>query len=181
LKKHIKEYLFLIPVSGTIVLLDQITKNLVRSNLAQGASWSPWLWLAPYVRIVHWYNTGVAFGLLQGQNLIFTVVAVIIALSIFFFYPRFTNEDWLLRLALALQLGGAIGNLIDRITIGHVVDFISVGNLPVFNIADAGITCGVLVMIFGIWWKDRQEAKTRLVDVPAPKKPSIQSSPEIKK
>jgi signal peptidase II len=159
LKKVLKEYLFLFPVSGTIVLLDQITKALVRSNLLQGEVWSPWPWLMPYARIVHWYNTGVAFGMLQGQNLIFTILAVIIAAAIVYYYPKFSKEDWPLRLALALQFGGALGNLIDRINIGHVTDFISIGNFAVFNIADASITLGVGVMIFGIWWKDKQESK----------------------
>jgi signal peptidase II len=159
LKKILKEYLFLFPVSGTIILLDQITKAIVRSTLLQGEVWSPWPWLMPYARIVHWYNTGVAFGLLQGQNLIFTILAVIIAAAIVYYFPKFSEEDWPLRLALALQFGGAIGNLIDRITLGHVTDFISVGNFAVFNIADASITIGVGVMILGIWWKDKQESK----------------------
>lgn len=159
MKKVLKEYLFLFPVSGTIILLDQITKAFVRSNLSQGGAWSPWPWLMPYARIVHWYNTGVAFGLLQGQNFIFTILAVIIAAAIVYYYPKFSKEDWLLRLALALQFGGAIGNLIDRITLGHVTDFISVGNFAVFNIADASITVGVGVMILGIWWKDKLESK----------------------
>ena len=157
MKKVLRDYLFLFPISGTIILLDQITKALVRTNLAQGEAWSPWTWLMPYARIVHWYNTGVAFGMLQGQNLIFTILAVVIAAAIFYYYPKFSKEDWLLRLALALQFGGAIGNLIDRITLGHVTDFISLGNFAVFNIADASITVGVFVMILGIWWKDRQE------------------------
>ena len=113
----------------------------------------------PYARIVHWYNTGVAFGMLQGQNLVFSILAVIIAVAILYFYPKFTKEDWPLRLALALQFGGAMGNLIDRINLGHVTDFISVGNFAVFNIADASISVGVVVMIFGIWWTDRQEKK----------------------
>lgn len=162
MKKHLKEYLFLLPVSGTIILLDQFTKALVRSNLAQGEVWSPWPWLMPYARVVHWYNTGVAFGLLQGQNWFFAILAVVIAAAIFYFYPRFSKEDWLLRLALAMQFGGAVGNLIDRINVGHVTDFISVGNFAVFNIADASITVGVLIMVIGIWWKDRQDAEKPL-------------------
>lgn len=159
MKKVLREYLFLFPVSGTIILLDQITKALVRSNLSQGEAWSPWPWLMPYARVVHWYNTGVAFGLLQGQNLIFTILAVIIATAIVYYYPKFSKEDWPLRLALAMQFGGAIGNLIDRITLGHVTDFISVGNFAVFNVADSSITVGVIVMILGIWWKDKQGSK----------------------
>lgn len=175
MKKSIKEYLFLIPVSGTIILLDQITKTLVRSNLVQGDSWAPWPWVMPYARIVHWYNTGVAFGLLQGQNYIFAMLAVVIATAIFYYYPRFSKDDWLLRLALALQFGGAVGNLIDRITIGHVTDFISVGNFAVFNIADASITTGVLVMILGIWWKDRQDSKVQIPEESKMEEPVIRS------
>jgi signal peptidase II len=181
LKKNLRDYLFLLPVSGTIILLDQITKALVRSNLTLGEAWSPWLWLMPYARIVHWYNTGVAFGLLQGQNLIFTILAVIIAAAILYYFPKFTQEDWPLRMALALQLGGAIGNLIDRITLGHVTDFISVGNFAVFNIADASITIGVGVMILGIWWKDKQESKHSIPLINDNSRNSADQSPLSKK
>ncbi len=181
MKKHLKEYLFLLPVSGTIIALDQITKFLVRANLAQGEVWSPWAWLLPYARIVHWYNTGVAFGMLQGQNWFFAILAVIIASAIFYLYPRFSKEDWLLRLALALQFGGAVGNLIDRIHVGHVTDFISVGNFAVFNIADASITVGVLMMIVGIWWKDRQEDQSAQEEERKTGKPDIRSISATKK
>lgn len=177
MKKYLKEYLFLLPVSGSIIIIDQLTKTLVRSNLSQGEVWSPWPWLMPYVRVVHWYNTGVAFGLLQGQNWFFSILAIVIAAAIFYYYPRFSKEEWLLRLALALQFGGAVGNLIDRINIGHVTDFISIGNFAVFNIADASITMGVFVMVIGIWWKDKHSAEKPL-DLKENKneKPDIKSS-----
>jgi signal peptidase II len=181
LKKSLKEYLFLIPVSGTIIVLDQFTKFLVRSNLAQGEVWSPWQWLLPYARIVHWYNTGVAFGLLQGQNWFFAILAVIIASAIVYLYPRFSKEDWPLRLALALQFGGAVGNLIDRILVGHVTDFISVGNFAVFNIADASITMGVLAMIVGIWWKDHQDERSKKKDHQMTEKQEVDSILSTKK
>lgn len=181
MKKILREYLFLIPVSGTIILLDQFTKTLVRANLAQGETWTPWQWLMPYARVVHWYNTGVAFGLLQGQNWFFTILVVIIAAAIFYYYPRFSREDWLLRLALAMQFGGAVGNLIDRINVGHVTDFISISNFAVFNIADACITIGVIVMIVGIWWKDRHESDSGLIKEYEPEKQTARSSPSSKK
>lgn len=181
MKKVLKDYLFLFPVSGTIILLDQLTKVIVRSNLSQGQVWSPWPWLMPYGRIVNWYNTGVAFGLLQGQNFIFTILAVIIAAAIIYYYPKFSEEDWPLRLALAMQFGGAMGNLIDRITLGHVTDFISVGNFAVFNIADASITVGVGVMILGIWWKDKQESKSTNQLIESNNANSTDQSPVIKK
>ena len=64
-------------------------------------------------------------------------------------------------IALGMQFGGSIGNLIDRITIGHVTDFISVGRFPVFNIADASVTVGVGIMILGVWLQERKAQKTK--------------------
>ena len=160
--KSLKSYLLLIPISGSIIVLDQITKAIVRNHLDFGEIWAPWPWLVPYARIVHWSNTGVAFGLFQGQGLLFTILAFIIAAAIFYYYPKFSEQDWALRLALGMQFGGAIGNLIDRLTIGHVTDFISLGNFPVFNIADSSITVGVAVMILGLWLNEKHEKETEL-------------------
>jgi len=155
-KKNIKSYLLLLPAVGLIVFLDQWTKNIVRAYLDFGEIWSPFEWLTPYARIVHWYNTGVAFGLFQDKNFLFTVLVLFITLAIFFFYPKLTEDDWFLRIALGLQLGGSIGNLFDRLTIGHVTDFISIGSFPVFNIADACITIGALIMVIGLWIEERK-------------------------
>jgi signal peptidase II len=66
------------------------------------------------------------------------------------------ETDWIIRVALVMQFGGAVGNLIDRLTIGHVVDFISVGTFPVFNVADSNISVGVVVLLLGIWIQERR-------------------------
>lgn len=144
-----------------IVLLDQWTKGLVRANIPQGASWLPdsLLWLSPHARIVHWYNTGAAFGLFKDASMILTVLAFIVIGAIIFYYPQVSRDDWSLRLALSMQLGGAVGNLIDRLTIGHVTDFISVGSFPVFNVADASISVGAAVLFLGVWMQERAEKK----------------------
>jgi signal peptidase II len=63
---------------------------------------------------------------------------------------------------MSMQLGGALGNLIDRLTIGHVTDFISVGRFPVFNIADSSITVGVVVLLLGVWWQERAAKKEKV-------------------
>jgi len=157
LKKALKSYSVLIPTAGMLIALDQWTKAIVRQNLDLGEMWMPLDWLSPYARIVHWYNTGVAFGMFQDKNLLFSILALAISVFLIIFYPKLTEEDWFLRIALGMQLGGSLGNLIDRITIGHVTDFISVGNFPVFNIADASISVGVVVMILGLWFEDRKE------------------------
>lgn len=159
MKKFGRDYGLLFGVAAVIIILDQWTKYLVRTNLPLGGIWSPWEWLLPYARVVHWNNTGAAFGMLQGFNLVFTLLAVFVAGLIVYYYPRISPQDWPLRAALCLQLGGALGNLVDRLTSGQVTDFISVGSFAVFNIADASITVGVIVLLVGFWWKDAQQKK----------------------
>lgn len=156
---YLRDYLVLFLTSGFIIALDQITKFIIRQNLAVGEIWSPWPWLTPYARIVHWYNTGVVFGLFQGKGDIFTILAIIVAIGIIYYFPRVPAGDWSLRLAMGLQLGGALGNAIDRVLVGHVTDFISVGTFPVFNIADSSITIGVLVLLLGVYLQERANKK----------------------
>ena len=149
MKRYCKDYLFLLPVSGLIVLLDQVTKAIIRANLPLRGVWVPWDWLEPYARIVNWYNTGVAFGMFQDRNTLFCLLSIVVSLVILYYFPQVPRQDLNLRLALGMQLGGAVGNLIDRIMLGHVTDFISVGNFPVFNVADANISVGVAYLDFG--------------------------------
>jgi signal peptidase II len=162
LKKYLKAYLFLFVIAAVIIGLDQYTKYLVRENIQMWTGvWAPWDWIIPYARIIHIPNTGVAFGMFQNRGWIFTTLSSIIALVIIIYYPRIPQADWPLRLALGLQFSGAVGNLIDRITIGHVTDFISVGNFAIFNVADSSITVGVIVLIVGVWIQERNEKKNK--------------------
>lgn len=161
MKKYLRDYSYLLVFAGIIVGLDQWTKSIIRMNLSIGTVWSPWEWLTPYARIVHWYNSGVAFGLFQGQGMFFTFLALLVVGAIIYFFPKVDTLDWPLRLAMVLQLGGAVGNLIDRLIIGHVTDFISVGNFPVFNIADASISVGVGVLLLGIWFQEIRDRKSK--------------------
>lgn len=142
-----RSYLMLLLIAGTVLLLDQWTKTWVRDNLALSQTWMPWEQLAPYARIVHWQNSGAAFGMFQNAGAFFAVLAILVAAMIVYYFPRLEPGDWAVRLGMSLQLGGALGNLIDRLQHGHVTDFISIGNFPIWNIADASITCGVAVMI----------------------------------
>ena len=162
MKKYVKAYLLLASISGLIIILDQVTKSLVRANIELWTGvWAPWDWIIPYARIIHVPNTGVAFGMFQGKGIIFTILASLVALVIIYYYPQVPESDWSLRLAMDLQLGGAVGNLIDRLTIGHVTDFISVGNFAVFNIADASISVGVAVLILGVWLQEKKDKQNR--------------------
>jgi signal peptidase II len=169
LKIRYRDYAFLLLIAGVVVALDQWTKWLVRENLPFQSTWLPpgLDWLQPYARIVHWHNRGAAFGMFQEAWVIFTVLAVVVIAAILFYFPRVPVEDWTLRLALGLQLGGASGNLIDRLVHeGRVTDFISVGTFPVFNIADSSISVGVVVLLLGVWWNDRQNARGKGVTQP---------------
>jgi len=157
LKKYFWDYAFLLTIAGLIVLLDQWSKHLVRTNLAFSDMWAPWPWLLPYARIVHWQNTGAAFGMFQNLSPVFTVLAFVVAGAILYFFPKVPRSDWLIRLALALQLGGALGNLVDRLTRGYVTDFLSFGNFAVFNIADSSIFIGTLILILAMWLKERKQ------------------------
>ena len=158
MSKYLKDYMWLALLVGIVVSLDQWTKALVRNNLQFSYTWTPWDWLAPYARIVNWKNTGAAFGL--GQNLNpntpLMILAVIVIVMILYYYPQIPLTDWPLRLALGLQISGALGNLIDRIARGYVTDFISVGSFPVFNIADSSISIGVAVLVIGMWVQERK-------------------------
>ncbi len=159
MKKYFWDYVFLLGIAGFIVLADQWTKYLVRTLIPLGESWTPWLWLEPYARIVHWQNTGAAFGMLQGFGLVFTILAFVVAIVILYYFPRVARSEWLIRLAMAMQLGGAVGNLIDRLTQGTVTDFVSVGTFAVFNIADACISIGTVLLILAVWLSERREKK----------------------
>ena len=177
MKNAVRNYLSILMIAAVIVALDQWTKWLVRTSIPAGESWLPdsLLWLSPYARIVHWYNRGAAFGMFQQGNMVFTVLAFVVIGAILYYYPQISRADWPLRLAMSMQLGGAIGNLIDRITIGHVTDFISVGRFPVFNVADSSITVGCVVLLLGVWWQERASKKEKVEAAPQDKPSEVTS------
>jgi len=131
-------------VAAAIIAADQFTKWLVRSNLALYESWPSG---DGFVRIIHVVNSGAAFGILQGETpfLIVTSLLGLAAIALYYVYPPM--EHGVIRLALGMQLGGAVGNLIDRVRMGEVTDFIDVGRFPTFNVADASITVSIIVVL----------------------------------
>jgi signal peptidase II len=167
------DYAVLILVAVLIVTSDQLAKVWVRAHVSLGGDWLPGqlAWLMPFARIRFWYNSGAAFGIFANGNLVFMVLAIIVAGAILYYFPRVARKDWWLRLALMLQFSGAVGNLTDRIQFGHVTDFISVGNFAIFNIADASISVGVVVLILGVWiteMADKRRAAALKTAAPAP-------------
>jgi signal peptidase II len=166
LNSRVKDYLVLFGVAGISIGLDQWTKWLVRENIEFGGQWLPeWLsWLSPYARFVHWSNSGAAFGMFQDGNQIFKILAFIVIAAIIYYYPQVEKESMFLKVAMGLQLGGASGNLIDRLLNNEVTDFISVGTFPVFNIADASISIGVVLLLLGVWIQERREKANKQIE-----------------
>lgn len=159
MKKYLQDYIVLFFFSGLIILLDQVTKNLVRANLSNYGIYRPDLWLTQYARIIHIHNTGAAFGLFQRFGGVFTILSFVVGIFILYFFPQIPRSDRVLRLALILQFGGAVGNLLDRLNHGYVTDFISILNLPVFNLADLSITIGVSLLVVVLWLRERNQKK----------------------
>jgi len=135
------------------VAADQGTKAMIRAWVERGESIPD----GGLLRIVHITNSGAAFGMFQGAGalLIITSVVGMAAILIYLFNPGFAHP--LMRGGLALMLGGAVGNLIDRVRDGEVVDFIKVPNFPAFNVADSCITVGVLVLIWAMLREEKNE------------------------
>ncbi len=150
MKKYFADYAFLFALSGLIILLDQWSKYMIRTHLTMGEVFMPGFWLSQYARILRWENTGAAYGLFQGYSDVFLVFSLVASLAILAYLPRIPRKERGMRLAMGLVLGGAIGNLIDRLFQGYVTDFISIGNLPVLNIADISILAGLLLLILDV-------------------------------
>lgn len=133
----------------TVVVIDRVTKNFISSLLSYGES-LPIIKNIFHLTLVH--NTGIAFGLFKDRGMVFIIVPVIaIILLIFNLYYYKQNDEALSHsyiLAFSLILGGAIGNLIDRIMYGYVIDFIDLRIWPVFNIADSAITVGAVMIAY---------------------------------
>ena len=146
----------------TVLIADQLTKFAVKGTLRLGESWPS----DGLIRITHGANTGTAFGLLPNQT-IFLIFASIIAIGfLVYFYRAYALPRPILRLAIGLQLGGAFGNLFDRVAFGSVTDFIDVGWWPIFNIADSSICVGMTTLIVVLLLFDRKPAEEPALETP---------------
>lgn len=148
-------------VAGLVIALDQWTKYLVVSSLGLYESWTPIPALKGWFEFHYITNTGAAFGLFQNGNLFFIGVAIVVSIVVLFYYWHLPTGEWLLRLGLALQLGGALGNLVDRLRVGSVIDFIHVRYWFVFNVADASLVVGVVLMALLLLRQDAEERKSQ--------------------
>ena len=133
-----------------IVILDQLTKIWIQSSMTLGMS-------IPVVKdvfhITYILNPGAAFGILENQQVFFIVVGLAIVAAAVYFYPALRKENGWIRYGASLLMGGAVGNLIDRIQNGLVIDFFDFRIWPVFNVADIAIVVGVGCIIYALLFK----------------------------
>jgi signal peptidase II len=124
-------------ISILIIFLDQLTKDLFTNK--------------HFLFINYTTNTGAAFSILQNQTLLLTIISFLVAIFIFFLAKKEKN----LQIPLAFLFGGTIGNLIDRVSLGHVRDFIDLQVWPIFNIADSFNVIGVAILIYLVLKKEK--------------------------
>lgn len=138
----------LILIASLVIIIDRFAKFLVFNNLLEGQS----IGVVPKIfHITLVLNTGAAFGLFKERNQFFIVSSFIVA-ALIFLYVIFDKEKDIFKLsALGLILGGAIGNLIDRLLFGYIIDFLDFRVWPVFNIADSAITVGSVLLLLRLF------------------------------
>lgn len=147
-----RQRMFLPVIAGCVIFVDQLSKLLVEILLPLYRSWTPLPHLLPSFRFSHVGNTGLAFGLFPHNSEAFAWVAAFVSLAILIYNYSLSGRQFWLRLALGLQLGGAVGNLADRLRLGHVTDFIDFGPW-IFNLADVAIILGALILT-GVMWQE---------------------------
>jgi signal peptidase II len=147
-------------VAGVAVMvfaIDRVTKAWVTSNIPLGTARPI---VGDYVRIVHAQNTGAAFGLLPERTTLLSVLSVVAVLAIVYYYRQIASNSSLVSGTLGMQLGGAFGNLLDRITQGYVVDFVDVGvgdiRFWAFNVADSSIVVGIILVTAALWYEEHR-------------------------
>ncbi|WP_291757524.1 signal peptidase II [Lysinibacillus sp. UBA5990] len=149
-------------LAAFVVLLDQWTKWLIVKNMEYGERIAV---LDPWFGILSHRNKGAAWGMLEGQMWLFSIVTVVVICAIVYFYHKEAKGKPIFQVGLMLLLGGAIGNFIDRLFRGEVVDFVDVlipiikYDFPIFNVADAALTIAVVILMIGLIREDKKEKK----------------------
>lgn len=151
-----RRWLLLIVIASAVALIDQLAKSLVLERLVPGQTYVPIPALEAYFRLTFSYNTGAAFGFLPQAGDFFLLLALVIIVALLVFYPRIEANAWLTRVGIALVAGGALGNAIDRLIHGAVIDFVHL-QIPglvsnVSNLADHAIVIGVALILIDNWF-----------------------------
>ena len=137
-----------------IIVVDQLSKFLVSSNFSQGDS----VRIFPYLYITYVRNVGAAFGLLANYRWLFVVLGILAVALVWYFRNTIKQQSKFVRWGITLAIGGTIGNLIDRIRIGAVIDFIDTPIFPIFNAADMTIVAGVVLLFWEVLINERKQS-----------------------
>ncbi len=136
-----------------VLIIDQLVKIVIVMKLLPFQN----VWIISNVFAISYVrNYGAAFGIMQSQKLLLIILSLLVILLVWFNRHKLTQYPKILQMGLAIALGGALGNLVDRIRLGYVVDFLDFQVWPVFNIADIGIVCGVGLIILGLFFEQSQ-------------------------
>jgi len=150
----------LLAIAGIVLAADQASKAWVVANIPINTTFEILPPLREIFVLTYISNSGAAFGMFPQLGLLFTFIALAVSLVIVFYHRSIPAEQWIVRLSLGLQLGGALGNLIDRLRFGYVVDMLYVRFFPVFNIADSAIVCGVILLMWHMMRTPKAETPT---------------------
>lgn len=182
----ILQYKLLLILSAAVLLADQATKAWVANTLEYGSFFPPaCIQVIPgFFHIVHVGNTGAAWSLFSEYTWALTAVGFIALALIFVFRKALELKLTKIQFAFGLIIGGIIGNLIDRVKLGHVVDFLDFFHgdyhFPSFNVADSGITVGVFLYILASFTSQRNETATAETQSPSiPEEPQAASETEV--
>ncbi|UXR70327.1 signal peptidase II [Staphylococcus sp. IVB6246] len=131
-----------------VLIADQLTKWVIATQMTIGESFNV---IPNFLSITSHRNDGAAWGILSGQMYFFYLITIVIIIALIVFYIKEAKDHMLMQVAISLLLGGAIGNFIDRLLNGQVVDFVDTNifgyDFPIFNIADASLTIGVVILV----------------------------------
>jgi len=174
-------------ITFLVIFLDQLSKTIIHHSLFLGQSIPV---LGEFFKITYILNPGGAFGTKLGGNNLYTILSLLAIILTFIFFFQTKKEQALVRTGLALILGGAVGNLIDRFRFGQVVDFLDfdffnisipefklgfinfpgfhLDRWPVFNIADSSVTCGAILIILQMFLSPKKPAETAVENVQPP-------------
>jgi signal peptidase II len=140
------------------LLLDQFSKMIVQKFLTEGATIPVW---PPFFYLTYVHNPGIAFGLFPNQGTLLAVMVVMVIIAAAAVHILLTQSHPMIKVGLGLLLGGALGNIIDRLRIGQVIDFLDFRFWPVFNLADVAIVCGALLFFVALGQKPKTDPSGR--------------------
>lgn len=135
-------------VAVATIAVDQLTKWMVISQLGPDRKRHGVDVIGSFLAVQYVENTGAAFGVMQGRSSLLTILAIVVLAIVLVAFYRSGSRSGMADISFGLLVGGAVGNLIDRVRFGFVVDFISVGVWPTFNVADSAVTVGVVLLVW---------------------------------